>query len=180
MYNFFNPQDGALTPVLGWAGDQAGKPNYEVFTTGGGSYYSLGYDGNNFYQRRYTLAMVNGEETSFPGIKRILNPSNPTDRTDLWLIMSYSAQTYSIALGASNNVAYPFTAGGQVDLSKLAEKNNLASAVDLTKNRYDHSGMFYHDNMTEQYYWNLVIKRFGILGSSWPDITSASQGRPST
>jgi len=193
MFNFFNPGDAALTNIKAWPLDQATKPDVDVpsativpvpggnVLTAPNYYYEYGYDASagTFYRQIFNLSGLNvqtGEITYSAGATITLSLSN---QSDFWAIMSYAAEIYSTALGATANVAGPFNANYQVNLSQLAQANNLpTTAASFSTNTYDHSGQFYHDNMTEQYYWNLAMKRFGLLSGSWADVTPNSGGRP--
>lgn len=97
---------------------------------------------------------------------------NPLVNPDMWQILAYGTQVYSTGLGATSNVGGPFTTRGQVDLSS-AVAGGFGSSAD------DHSAEFHYDNVRTQYYWNLVMKRMGLLNTaSWPDLTPSLGVRP--
>ncbi|MDP9175898.1 MAG: alpha/beta hydrolase [Planctomycetota bacterium] len=167
MYNFYNVQDYALTQSFTWPGDQISKPDSSSIQR-----YSYAYTptlgGGGFYTE-YT-----------PNGSIVLNPAN---QKSLWHILSYitAMNTYaplqignpgatgSTALGATPHVGGPFNSLGEVDL----QDNNIPKPSRLNDQHYDHNGEFYHDNPTEQFYWNLVMKRFGLLVPvAWPNLTA--------
>jgi hypothetical protein len=145
LYNFYNPDDGAVAATDIWPLDQATKPD-------GG--FSSGAGGSTFYSGSTML--------------------NPLVGSSLWEILSYASNVYSTGLGATANVGGPFTTAGQVNL-----ETQLPAGAQFTSSLADHSAEFEHDNAFTQYYWNLVMKRMGLLNTNdWPDLTPTLGTRP--
>jgi hypothetical protein len=156
IYNFYNPQDGAVAYWEIWPADQATKPDTDVPSADGSKIYEYGYNSaTGFYESVY-INLGNGD-TQF--VEQ--TPLPLTSETDYWTVISFAAETFTTALGATEGVGGPFTADGEVNLQTLP-------VYPFGAQTYDHSGEFYHDEMQLAPYWNLVMQRFGLIASGRP------------
>jgi len=113
------------------------------------------------------LSQNGGFSTTSNGSFTNLNMLNPSQ---LWTILSFASNVYSTAAGATAGLGGPFNTAGQVNLETQLPVGGQFLA---TPGSFDsHSDQFIKDNAFVQYYWNLVMKRFGLLNTSeWHDLT---------
>jgi len=137
VVNFFNPVDYATSNR--WVTNQTFKPD-------------LGYDTSTL---RNFVRLGAGSDPNYT-----LNLSFPPDRYEAF---AFAARAYSSALGAQAGVGGPLLTSAQVDLIHLSSL--IASpppGVDFTGHEWDHSAEFNGTNMDRKYYWNLLMKAFGL------------------
>jgi len=93
---------------------------------------------------------------------------------DAHTAFSFAAEAKSKGLGVTAGVGFGFTTAGEVDLEN-AFTGVPTTGASFSNERYDHSGQFALGNMERQYYWNLVMKRFGL--TPWTDLQPDMGGR---
>jgi hypothetical protein len=144
MYNFFNPNDGAVADPVVWPLDQAKKAYTDGDEAGMAFYF-------NPADKRTYVSMYGRD---FP-----LSIGGYGTPVETWAALAYTTGSRSTGLGASYDVAGPFTTSGQVNLSTAfgaRSDNNFSSS------RTDHSGEFMFDNMRRHMYWHLFMQRCGL------------------
>ncbi|MGH7943314.1 MAG: hypothetical protein ACREFR_19825, partial [Limisphaerales bacterium] len=145
--NFYNINDYALA-MPAWGYDQITKPDSSVLE--GVRFWTYGYNGsagdpppwNNFHKENDL-----GFDISFD-IVNVL--------TNRYEVMSYAAESYSTALGATPTVT---TLTRNVDMT--SPDNNIWPSPDPLGNSYKshfwHSAEFEGDNAMMQGYWNYLL-----------------------
>jgi hypothetical protein len=148
VINFYNTNDYALAR-LHWQLDELFKPDKSVLE--GGVNWAYGYTGstndpppwNNFWKQTGSIVFGN-QRTTFFDIVHSLN--------DRYEVMSYAAQSYTTALGATPGVGH---FAGNLNLMTVWPSpdplgNNYAS-------HFYHSAEFRGDAAWEWNYWNTLL-----------------------
>jgi hypothetical protein len=156
IFNFFNPLDYATG--MPWRMNQRMKPDQ-------------GYDWEDPWGANnagfYRLNWLGGPST-------LLDLNIARDRYEAF---AFAAEPRSYALGdtfvdenawgqggafAKTNRIKPGTDYSQVDLQRL-NPDRLDDPINFTKREWDHSAQFNGTYMIRRHYWNLLLKRMGIL-----------------
>jgi hypothetical protein len=149
--NFYNPLDYALmgnslNPLTfhpGWLEDQSLKPDSGYGYATPSSSIPFGY-----YQEGIISELLINSSL----------PRNPLRfPTDTYQIFAMCAQSYSLALGAQQNVGVgglPFTLNRQVNLN--------GDPFFFGGNHIQHDEQFAFDNMTAAPYWRQLLQSFGL------------------
>jgi hypothetical protein len=161
IYNFYNPNDGAVADPEVWPLNQAMKPD-------------AGYGPDGFI---YDYDKVSGKFTQrFLNVlhdwKRNLDLGADYNPYDAYAAMAYGSMSLSTGLGATDDVFGPFNADGQVDVSSAFGRNNPNN---FSPSRDDHSGQFNLDNMRRHMYWHVLMQRLGLaaVDDGTPNIGSS-------
>lgn len=80
---------------------------------------------------------------------------------DHYEAFAFAAVPKSLSLGATTGVNGPFDTAAEVDLNKLSLLG-APVADNFIDHEWDHSAEFNGTNMDRKYYWNLLMKAFGI------------------
>ena len=153
LVNFFNPKDYATNSTTTWWANQYTKPDdgYSIV-------WARQPDGTD---------VIAGYKVILSG--HVLNPALALERYEAF---AFAATPTSLALGATPNVGGPFLPTAEVDFTHLSQLiTNPPPGVDFTANQWDHSAQFNGTNMLRKYYWNLLMKAFGL--SPW-DLSQTS------
>ena len=145
IYNFFNPNDGAIAALTAWPLNQYLKPSTETPLD-----YRYDPETGHFIETNPRILGL--------GIhwRKDLNLADPYDA---YAVMAYAAPSRSKGLGAVAGVAAPFNTAGEVNLKSAFNsdpKNNFTSSRD------DHSGQFNLDYPQRHMYWHVLMQRFGL------------------
>lgn|GEM_PF-2050235 len=140
VVNFFNPVDYATNSMLTWPLNESNKPDkgYNLIPGDGGP-----------------VLTVHSSITN-----RDLDFSIPIQRYEAF---AFGISPQSKALGASASVGGPFDTLAQIDLSNIrALASTAPKDADFNSNQWDHSAEFNGTNMLRKYYWNMLMKAFGL------------------
>jgi pimeloyl-ACP methyl ester carboxylesterase len=154
LFNFFNPQDGAVAEASAWPLNQATKADsfdapYSGFTGPAEPYYD-----SETAEWRLINVWKRAAPEAYPDepMHIVVDIADEARRRE---VLAFGLSAKAQGVGALVNVGGPFNKSGQINLS-------APGTYGFNDSRADHSGQFHYSNFKRKAYWKAFLDKTGV------------------